>query len=204
MTENKSAVLYVARVLYPVRVLGPGARVGIWLSGCDKRCEGCLSPELQTRSEDQRTSVATLLSLIERIAAQYPIDGFTISGGEPFLQGESLALLLSELCAFSEDVLVYTGRLYEELPAHLLADVGVLIDGEYIASQNKGEPLRGSSNQRIHFLKPALREKYAPCLCGEGGVLQTFPSEEGVLTVGIPDARGNPFHPYHTERKEEP
>lgn len=194
MTEQKrDAALYVARLLYPVRVLGPGARIGIWLSGCDQRCEGCLSPELHVQREEQRTTVGTVLDLVDRVARAHPVDGFTISGGEPFLQGEALALLLSSLSAYSEDILVYTGRLCDALPAHLLSHVGVLIDGAYIAAENHGEPLRGSSNQTIHFLNPQLKEKYAPCLSGEGGILQTFPAEAGVLTVGIPDARGNPF-----------
>lgn len=192
---QKSEVLYVARILYPVHVLGPGARIGIWLSGCAKRCEGCLSPELWYRTEDQKRSVDTVLSFVARIAEAYPVDGITVSGGEPFLQGEALASLLSRLSAYTEDILVYTGLRREEIPECYLASVGVLVDGEYEKAQNRGEPLRGSANQRIHFLKPQLAEKYAPILAAEGGMLETFPDGTGVLTVGIPDARGNPLRP---------
>lgn len=187
MENNR--VLYVARILYPVHVLGPGARIGIWLSGCAKRCEGCLSPELWYRTEKQKTTVDTVLAYVARVAAQYPIDGVTVSGGEPFLQGAALASLLSRLRAYTEDILVYTGLRREELPESHLASVGVLVDGEYEKEQNRGEPLRGSANQRIHFLKPSLSEKYASVLAAEGGMLETFPTDTGVLTVGIPDAR---------------
>lgn len=36
--------MYVARILYPVEVLGPGKRVGIWFSGCPSKCKGCSNP----------------------------------------------------------------------------------------------------------------------------------------------------------------
>lgn len=38
--------MYIARILYPVEVLGPGKRIGIWFCGCPRRCEGCSNPEL--------------------------------------------------------------------------------------------------------------------------------------------------------------
>lgn len=36
--------MYIARILYPVEVLGPGKRIGIWFCGCPRRCEGCSQP----------------------------------------------------------------------------------------------------------------------------------------------------------------
>ena len=38
--------MYIARILYPVKVLGPGNRIGIWFAGCHHRCKGCSNPEL--------------------------------------------------------------------------------------------------------------------------------------------------------------
>jgi len=38
-----------------------------------------------------------------------------------------------------------------------LAEIDVLIDGPYVAALNDGRGLRGSSNQRIHFLTDRLR-----------------------------------------------
>ena len=43
--------MYVARILYPVKVLGPGNRIGIWVSGCNHRCKGCSNPELWKQEE---------------------------------------------------------------------------------------------------------------------------------------------------------
>lgn len=36
--------MYVAGILYPVEVLGPGKRIGIWFSGCLSKCKGCSNP----------------------------------------------------------------------------------------------------------------------------------------------------------------
>lgn len=36
--------MYVAGILYPVEVFGPGKRIGIWFSGCLSKCKGCSNP----------------------------------------------------------------------------------------------------------------------------------------------------------------
>lgn len=33
-------MISLARVYYPVKVLGPGSRVGIWLNGCHRKWPG--------------------------------------------------------------------------------------------------------------------------------------------------------------------
>lgn len=43
--------MYVARILYPVMVLGPGKRIGIWFVGCRHQCKGCSNPELWETAE---------------------------------------------------------------------------------------------------------------------------------------------------------
>ena len=47
-------MIYVARILYPVKVLGPGNRVGIWLAGCDHKCLGCSNPELWEQKDEEK------------------------------------------------------------------------------------------------------------------------------------------------------
>lgn len=82
-------------------------------------------------------------------------EGLTISGGEPFLQAPALAELI-RLVRKQQDmgVIVYTGYRYEELPAmpgggDLLAQIDLLIDGEYIQALDDHRGLRGSANQRV-------------------------------------------------------
>lgn len=47
--------MYVARILYPVEVLGPGKRVGICFYGCPRKCKGCSNPRLWNFQERYKT-----------------------------------------------------------------------------------------------------------------------------------------------------
>ena len=85
--------MYVARVLYPVEVLGPGKRVGIWFCGCPRRCKGCSNPELWEFQERYKTTPETVFELIQTIAKEHIIDGFTITGGDPMHQPEDLSIV---------------------------------------------------------------------------------------------------------------
>ncbi len=177
--------MYVARILYPVEVLGPGRRVGIWFCGCPRRCKGCSNPELWETQERYRTTPEQLLQLIRRVADRYPIDGFTLTGGDPMYQAEAVRTLIPLIRDISKDILVYTGYLREELPPELLQGVSVLIDGEYIESRNIGCFLRGSDNQRIHLLDERFRARYEEYLRGDVNRIQNFTLPDGVVSVGI-------------------
>jgi anaerobic ribonucleoside-triphosphate reductase activating protein len=152
---------------YPVTSLGPGSRVVLWVSGCAKRCMGCISPEMQPRNAGKAVPVDVLLRRI----LDLHVDGITISGGEPFDQAPALAELLSALRAARPawDVLIYTGYLIEEIKADvsgrakMLDCADILIDGPYRKRIPRKHPLTGSGNQRVHyltergrFLKPQL------------------------------------------------
>lgn len=142
----------VRYVCYPVRTLGPGERLGIWVSGCSRGCSGCMSPELQTPLPSDEVAVGGLLDALRRQRRRY--DGATISGGEPFDQPGELAALIRGLRGLTGHVLVYTGYREEELladPARAAAleGVDVLIDGAYEQDLDDGRGLRGSSNQRV-------------------------------------------------------
>ena len=81
----------VRYVCYPVRTLGPGERLGIWVSGCSRGCSGCMSPELQTPLPSDEVAVGDLLDALRRQRRRY--DGATISGGEPFLRRRDAMLV---------------------------------------------------------------------------------------------------------------
>ena len=182
----------IARILYPVRVLGPGRRVAIWVAGCPRRCKGCSNPELWAQKPEYEISVARALALIETLFGKYGIDGFTITGGEPMEQAEELSQLLERLRMISSDVLVYSGYRIEELremqkPAidRLLALAAVLVDGEYIEDLNNDVFLRGSSNQRINILNPDYQDMYRVYLSEGHNQIQNFTTSDGVVSVGI-------------------
>jgi len=177
--------MYIARILYPVEVLGPGKRIGIWFSGCSHGCVGCSNPELWQQQEKHKISIDDILALIHQISDANPVDGFTITGGDPMEQSEDLFYLLKELKKISNDILVYTGFEKEELTEKQLENISVLIGGKYVEELNDNSLLRGSSNQRIQILEEKQRVKYETYLNIESNKIQNFTTNDGVVSVGI-------------------
>lgn len=182
----------IARILYPVEVLGPGRRIGIWVCGCRRGCKGCSNPELWEARSEYEITVDEVIKLIDRVAGTNKIDGFTISGGEPMDQAKQLADLVTGLKKYSADILVYSGYTIEQLRDmkdsdvdSVLDSIAVLIDGEYIEEENKDVLLRGSGNQRIHVLNNELKEKYRAYLETAHNQIQNFTTSDGVVSVGI-------------------
>ena len=177
--------MYLARILYPIKVLGPGNRVGIWFCGCPRRCFGCSNPELWEFQNRYKTSLETVMSLIKKIAQDNVVDGFTITGGDPFFQPEDLSHLLKETKQISDDIIVYTGYMKDELPATLLKNIAVLIDAPYIKARNNNCLLRGSDNQTIYILSEKYRDVYEKYLATTENQIQNFTTRDGYISVGI-------------------
>lgn len=182
----------VARVLYPVKVLGPGMRLGIWLAGCPRRCEDCSNPELWEPRDYQEISVEGLLLQLNGLLENQQVDGITITGGDPFYQAIELAMLLQGLNDMTQDILVYTGYMMEELQAsseqavhECLKQIGVLIDGPYMKKLNYDCLLRGSENQRIYIFRDALKPLYEEYLDSAHNEIQNFTTSDGTVSVGI-------------------
>lgn len=182
----------LARILYPVQVLGPGNRIGLWFCGCNRACKGCSNPELWVQREELEINVQDVVSLIQKITESHKVDGFTISGGEPFLQSDELLLLLSYLTPISTDILIYTGYRLEELRElnskainGILDSATVIIDGAYVEDLNNDSVLRGSSNQQIHIMNPDYEDTYRQYLANTQNQIQNFITVDGVVSVGI-------------------
>jgi len=177
--------MYIARLLYPIKVLGPGNRIGIWFCGCPRRCQGCSNPELWTFQEHYKTTLTTIIEMIKNIIAKNKVDGFTITGGDPFYQPQALSALLNELHFISDDILVYTGYQKEELLPEQLKNIAVLIDGQYIESRNNNVTLRGSDNQRIFILNEKFRTIYEHYIKTTKNQVQNFMVNDKYVSVGI-------------------
>lgn len=162
--EASSDVLLVADMHPYCRVLGPGVRFGVWVQGCPLSCPGCVSPEWIPFSGGQPVSVE---ALAEQVAVA-PVDGLTLSGGEPFAQPAAVCRLVERVRARRDlSVLCYTGytvgwlRRRGSADQHrLLACLDLLIDGPYMASRHGDLLWRGSSNQRIHLLSDRHRDLF--------------------------------------------
>ncbi len=144
--------------------LGPGNRYVIWVQGCPFNCKGCVTPEGIPIVENNLHEINKIISAI---CHRENITGITISGGEPFMQASKLAKILTAVKAQRPelDVIVFSGFRLKELDwaeaKLLLKFIDVLIDGKYIDRLNDNKGLRGSSNQRIHYLTDRLiQHKY--------------------------------------------
>ncbi|MBR4991008.1 MAG: radical SAM protein [Oscillospiraceae bacterium] len=135
----------------PIHTLGPFNRYGIWVQGCSRRCDGCITPEGQPLDGGYEMEVE---ELCREILREPGLEGITISGGEPYLQAEALAELI-EMLRLSADlgVIVYTGNLYEQIREERLTGLcDAIIDGPYMKDRDDNKSLRGSDNQRLILL----------------------------------------------------
>ena len=188
MDNRLDMQIYVARILYPVKVLGPGDRIGIWLDGCEHQCKGCSNPELWDLDSRYLTNISNVIDMVRSITEKKQIDGFTITGGDPFFQPEALSLLLTSLQDINKDILLYTGYKYESLKdkyENVLNKIAVLIDGKYEEDKNDGSILRGSSNQRILFIQPQFQHKYRELMSSGVNEIQNFSNGRAIVSVGI-------------------
>lgn len=158
-------------VAYPVTALGPGQRVVLWVAGCRRGCAGCISPEMQPVDAGKAVPAERLAAHVLQIYT--PVEGLTISGGEPFDQSEALATFICTLRTQRPEwnVIAYSGYTMEEIRsdtrrAMLLDAIDVLIDGPYRREIPRVHPLTGSGNQRVHCLTlagEAMRDPMAAC-----------------------------------------
>lgn len=184
--------MYIARLLYPVKNLGPGDRLGIWVSGCSRRCFGCANPELQAQKPEHNLSLESFKKIIDMLP-EMP-KGITITGGEPFEQSRELALFCKWINnSISDNILVYTGYTYEQLrqlndisTEVVLSNIAALIDGEYTENLNMGNQIKGSENQRLIVVNEKYKKEFyeldfisnkkrivQPFLCNDGGIVAT-------------------------------
>ncbi len=180
--------MYIARIIYPIKVLGPGIRIGIWFAGCSHGCKGCSNPELWNADAKYELDCSQVMSLIDSIAETNQVDGITLTGGDPLEQPEALRELLPKLVLITDDILLYTGYKYAQIRdkyEDILRFVAVVVDGPYIEHLNYGEALRGSSNQRIIVLKKQYADDYRCFVSEAPGEIQNFFLENGFISVGI-------------------
>lgn len=169
------AHLRIHHFLPASRSNGPGLRAVIWVQGCTLACPGCFNPDTHHNLGGERLPVDALFHKI--CSTKEPIEGLTISGGEPLQQLAALLVLLEQFKReTSLSVLIFTGFTWEEIqrmPAknRLLSLVDVMIAGRYQQNRRVARGLLGSANKSIHFLSP----RYAP------SDLETTPEAELII-----------------------
>ncbi|MDP3771597.1 MAG: 4Fe-4S single cluster domain-containing protein [bacterium] len=141
--------------------------------------------------------ISDVCELLDVAIAEHGITGISFSGGEPFAQAPALARIAEHARARGLSTLSWSGftRKHLEGPRapigsrELLAALDVLIDGLFVQRRANGDPLRGSSNQRIHLLTDRHRaEEFAQAdvevrLGRDGRIVTT-----GVMNYAMADA----------------
>lgn len=185
--------MFIERILCPIVTLGPGNRLVIWTKGCNKNCSGCISPEMSVIGNAKSFDVEQIFCIVKNIYDTEGFDGVTISGGDPFEQLDELLDLVERLKEVTNDILVYTGYVWNSFKesldeitiSRIIRNISVLIDGPYIREQNiAGLALRGSQNQRIIYFDRAKEELYGKYM-ESGRQLQNIYIDDDIITVGI-------------------
>lgn len=193
----------VNKAHFPVTVLGPGQRLGIWLQGCSIGCKGCVSQDTWPRDPGREMTVGQLMRWCKEVTAGV-LDGVTISGGEPFDQPDALADLLDALdhwrssAGLDFDVLCYSGYPWATLQRkhkRLLRRLDAVIPEPFVEALPLTHVWRGSGNQTLQALSPRGIARYARYLdalaADQGKQMQLQVDADGrAWYIGIP-ARGD-------------
>ena len=160
---------------------GPGIRVSLFVSGCNRHCKNCYNQEAQAFDYGQPYTSETAKNILELVAKSH-CSGLSILGGEPLDQDSNsligLIALAQEVHKLGKNVWLWTGYTWEEvfdkivtdhkacnmrhfLQQTLLSEVDVVVDGPFIEdSKDLSLAFRGSSNQNIIDVKKTLANGY--------------------------------------------
>ena len=144
---------------------GPGIRTVVYAQGCPHHCPHCHNPSTWDFEGGYELDMDDIVGLVMETGL---LRGVTLSGGEPFMQAESLAELANRIKALGMDVVTYTGYTFEELMemgqkdpsvARLLNHTDILVDGPYRHEERDlSLAFRGSKNQRIIDVPQSLQQ----------------------------------------------
>ncbi|MFT4255322.1 MAG: 4Fe-4S single cluster domain-containing protein [Caulobacter sp.] len=155
------------RAHFPVTVLGPGRRIGLWLQGCSLACKGCVSRDTWDVEGRPLTDLDQVMDWVASVGAD--ADGVTISGGEPFQQPEALDELLRRLDVWRRgqgrgiDLLSYSGYTLPWLRRRhpeILARLDAVIPAPFVEKRPTNLVWRGSANQALIPLSPLGRRRF--------------------------------------------
>lgn len=126
-------------------VNGDGARMVVFVQGCEHHCPGCQNPETWDFNGGEEVPIEWIVDKYKRYRHA---DGITLSGGDPFFQQEACVELLKLLPGVN--VWIYTGFEYEDICDTELAQMAnVLVTGPFIKELACEGKMYGSSNQKI-------------------------------------------------------
>lgn len=156
MENAGGKLLRLAGIINESVVDGPGIRAVVFAQGCRHHCKGCQNPHTHSFEGGRLMAVEEVAATV---TANPLISGVTFSGGDPFEQAGSFALLARLLKTRKLSVMTYTGYTFEELILGLKSNPGwrnllertdILVDGRFeLEKKDSSLAFRGSANQRI-------------------------------------------------------
>lgn len=147
----------------------PGVCVTFFTQGCPFHCIGCHNPETWDFNGGRELTDTVINDLIDAINANGVNRNFCIMGGEPLCEQNLPVtdLVISKVKEIYPDIKIYvwTGytmeelnqRVDDELLKYILYDIDCIVDGRFVFEKRDITlPMRGSSNQRIIYLKEGV------------------------------------------------
>ncbi|HOL44085.1 MAG TPA: 4Fe-4S cluster-binding domain-containing protein [Methanothrix sp.] len=116
----------------------------IFFQGCTLKCPGCQNPDLQPLDGGFEADTDDVVGLVDLYRGFYK--SVVFSGGDPLEQVDALIDLIEKIKGVAK--VLYTGRLYEDLPDVVREGCDIIIDGPYVAELATGG-FPASSNQRV-------------------------------------------------------
>lgn len=142
---------------------GEGIRVSLFVTGCFLNCPGCFNKDYQDFNfgidwNDQEQNEFIYLGNREFI------DGYSILGGEPLLQGRDMLELVKAIKMNSKkSIWLWTGLVFEELneiQREIVKFIDVLVDGPFIEElKDRNLQFKGSKNQRVIDVQKTLLDE---------------------------------------------
>lgn len=129
-----------------------GISFSIFCAGCNKRCKGCHSPDLQNPNSGKMITEDVVFDLIRR--RMELVDSVVFIGGEWMLQQEGLKYLAEKIKNLfpNKKTILYTGDTFETISDNILKVIDIIIDGEYVEELKTKYKIPASSNQKV-FVK---------------------------------------------------
>ena len=147
----------------------PGVCVTFFTQGCPFHCIGCHNPSTWDFNGGRELTDTVINDLIDAINANGVNRNFCIMGGEPLCEQNLPVtdLVISKVKEVYPDIKIYvwTGytmeelnqRVDDELLKYVLYDIDCIVDGRFVFEKRDITlPMRGSSNQRIIYLKEGV------------------------------------------------
>lgn len=198
---TRGASVRINKAHFPVTVLGPGRRLGVWFQGCTIHCPDCVSRDTWDPQAVSPMGVDQLLAWCQAVVARQGglLDGVTLSGGEPFDQPEALLALLQGFGRWRQrtgqdfDILCYSGYPLATLQARFAAHLALLdgvIPEPFVGTLPLGDLWRGSANQPLVPLSARGEARYGAyvhqAVGPEHKAMQVLVEAGRVWLIGIP------------------